>query len=381
MRLSRLIHDQKESILQDFEEFARTHTSSGTAMDIAALRDHAAGILDAFARDLEQPQSEAERDRKSKGDAARTEPMEVTAAQEHGVARAHSGFTLDEAIAEYRALRASVMRHWTKAGTASPHVELEDIIRFNEAIDQAITESMHEYAKEVTRYREMFLAVLGHDLRSPLNAIINASTFLVDTQELSDRDQRLARVIQSSVARMMDLIDDLLDLTYAQLGKGIRLRPQSTDLGQIAEEAIGNSEVMHPDREFRLTLGGDLKGEWDLRRIQQALSNLLDNAVKHGAPDSPITVTVSDARADGVVVVAVHNLGPAIPADEQAWIFHPFRRGSSHSADAEGPRRGMGLGLYIARQIAEAHGGCLEVESVMDQGTTFYLRLPRPAED
>lgn len=377
MRLSRLILDNKESILRDFEEFARTHTSPGASMDVAALRDHAEGILEAFAHDLEQPQSKAEQERKAKGDAPFSERGTSTAAQEHGLDRARSGFSLVEAFAEYRALRASVLRHWTATRTGTPESEVQDLIRFNETLDQAIAESIQEYSKAVTGYREMFLAVLGHDLRSPLNAVMNASAFLADNAELSERDERLVRTIQHSGGRMMELIADMIDFTSSQLGHGIPLRPRAADLGEIVAEAVGEARVTHAQREFRLTIGEELAGEWDVRRIRQAISNLLDNAVQHGAPDSAITTTVSAVAARGDLIVAVHNLGPAIPAGDQKRIFDPFRRGSSKPVDAEEPRRGVGLGLYIARRVAEAHGGSLGVESAEDKGTTFTLQLPR----
>lgn len=375
MRLSRLIRDRRESILQEFEDFARTHTVPGAEMDIAALRNHAAGMLEAIAHDLEQPQTDRERDRKALGEAPRSEDPAVTAAEEHGVQRARSGFSLDEAVAEYRALRASVLRHWTETISDSPEAKVRDIIRFNESIDQSITESLREYSKTVSGYREMSLAVLGHDLRSPLDGIMNAATFLADTEELSDQGRRLAGVIQRSGKRMKDLIADLLDLTSVQLGQGMRIHPSEVNLGEIAQEVVRISEAAHPDREFRLRRDGDLAGEYDPRRIHQVLSNLLDNAVRHGAPDSPITVTVAaDGDAEEDVLMTVHNFGPAIPAVEREQIFQPFRHGAPKTDESA---TSMGLGLYIARQAVEAHGGRLEVESDSDEGTTFSLRIPR----
>lgn len=384
MRLSKLMHDARESILREFEEFARTHTAPGASMDVKALRDHAAAMLDAFALDLEQPQSEPERERKGKGkgNAFRPDGGALTAAEEHGLARARSGFSLTETFAEYRALRASVMRHWTAAENSWSESQVQDVIRFNEAIDQAIAESIYEYSKAVAEYREMFLAVLGHDLRSPLNAVLNASTFLAENADLSERDARLARAIQASGRRMAELIEDILDFAVSRIGPGLPLDPQPADLGEIAREIVDESRVIHPGRQLRLARSGDLAGRWDERRLRQGMLNLIDNAVQHGAEDSPVTVTASQQGAGDDVVVAVHNLGPAIPPEERAAILEPFRRGSGPAAKAP-PRRGhLGLGLYIARRVAEAHGGGLDVDSTPDRGTTFSLRLPRhPPED
>ncbi len=379
MRLSKLIMEQKESILQDFEEFARTHTSPGGSMDVEALRDHAAGMLEAIAHDLEQPQTAAERERKAKGEATQ-EPETATAAEEHGAARAQSGFSLEEAFAEYRALRASVMRHWSAVGTASSRSEVADVIRFNEALDRAIAESVGEYSKAVTEYRDMFLAVLGHDLRSPLNTIMSASEFLADQGEFSERDRRMATAIHGSGERMSSLIEDLLDYASSQLGKDFGLRPTAADLGEIVSELVREEETTHPEREFRTTLEGDLAGEWDVRRLRQVLSNVLDNALRHGDPESPISVSASDAGEEGEVVVAVHNEGAPIPAEARERIFEPFRRAGSPEAD-EQAGQGTGLGLYIARRMAEAHGGSIDVESSREEGTTFTVRLPRRRPD
>ncbi len=138
--------------------------------------------------------------------------------------------------------------------------------------------------------------------------------------------------------------------------------------------------MSHPGREIRLGTHGDVAGEWDVNRVRQVLANLVSNAVKHGAEDSPITVSVSGDE-EGDVVVAVCNIGAPIPQDEWELIFEPFRHGSSR-AGRHGERRGsMGLGLYIARRMAEAHGGTVRVESSTDTGTTFSAHLPRRPTD
>ena len=377
MRLSRLIQTRKEDILQDFEDFARTHTTPGAHMDVAALRDHAAGILDAFARDLEQPQSEGDRRRKSQGDAAHSPGM-ATAAEQHGADRAGSGFSLDEMFAEYRALRASVIQHWTetRGGPAGP--EMEDLVRFNEAIDQAIAESITRYAAAVSEYRDMFLAVLGHDLRTPLNAILAASDFLTENSRLIERDDRLARSIHRSGKRMSELIDDMLDYTSTQLGRGMPLNAAPADIGEIAREAVEETRTTHPEREIRMEAEGRLVGEWDAGRLRQAISNLLDNAVRH-APNSTVTVSASAPEPNGEVVVAVHNHGAPIPTEERVRIFDAFRRAPSSGNGNAREGKGLGLGLYIASQIVNAHGGRIEVASSIEAGTTFSVYLPRRA--
>lgn len=374
MPLARFIREEQERILAEFEEFARTHTSAGETMDIPALRDHAAAMLSAIALDMEQPQSEAAQERKSKGDAPDDGRASETAATRHGTDRADSGFSLQEMFSEYRALRASVLRLWTDHRGAPDGTDVQDLIRFNEAIDMALAESITSFSTGLERSREMFLAILGHDLRTPLNAIVAASSLLAANGELTGRNLTLSERIYRSGRRMAALVGDLLDLTRARLGGGIPIIPIEADLVEIGREAVEEVQTMHPTGDVKFEASGNVRGEWDPRRVNQVLSNLISNAVHHGAESSPVVVTAR-GEADEVVV-SVHNLGSVIKAEDQEDIFDPFRR--IVAADSErGPQNSMGLGLYIARQIALAHGGSIQVSSSLERGTTFELYLPR----
>lgn len=377
MRLSELLRERKEAILQEFEDFARTHTAPGISMRVEALRDHAAGMLDAMALDLEQPQTEAEQELKGKGDALAAEAAPRSAARAHGLARAEHGFSMAETFAEYRALRASVMRYYVASRSELGSSTLQDVIRFNEAIDQALAESITEYAQAMTGYRHMFLAVLAHDLRSPLNAILGASTYLAENSPLSGRDLDLAARIAHTATTMSGLIDDLLEFTSEALGEGITLRPCRADLGEVAADVIREAELSHPGREVHLSREGDAVGEWDASRLRQALSNLLTNALRHAPEDSPVTVSVTGDDPAGEVVAAVHNRGAPIPEQERELIFQPFRHGFSRGNGSGYAHGSVGLGLYIARRMAEAHGGTVRVESSTEAGTKFSMRLPR----
>lgn len=376
MRLPRFIVANSEPILAEFEEFARTHTTAGETMDILSLRDHAAAILKAIALDLEQPQSAGDQRRKSEGDAPPEEEAGPTAAERHGVDRAGSGFTLVEMFSEYRALRASVLRLWTRARTQLDEGDLQDLIRFNEAIDQALAESVTEYSTEIEHSREMFLAILGHDLRSPLSAVLTASSFLVTEGNLTDRNLTLASRIRSSGERMQALVSDLLDFTRSRLGRGIPITRTDTDIAAISRDTLEEIGAHHPNRELHFAASGDLRGKWDSKRVSQALSNLIGNAVQHGAESTPIMVTARGAADEAVI--AVHNRGVVIAGDDQQQIFNPFKKlASAQQTDKD--QGSMGLGLYIAQQIAIAHGGRIDVESSEEGGTTFELHLPRTA--
>jgi signal transduction histidine kinase len=374
VRLPHFISTHLDAILDEFEEFARTRTDVGQSMDASALRDHGRGVLETIAADMEQPRSAEARERRSKGDVpsqAAKGPGD-SPAEQHGAARAASGFTLSETTAEYRALRASVLRLWTEAGFSSGEHAFNDMIRFNEAVDEAMGESIAQYSAELESSRETFLAILGHDLRTPLGVIVTASAFLKMEGGLSGQNLMMTGRIYNSGVRMTRLVDDLLDFTSTRLGSGIPIRRIDTDMEEICREVLDEMRILHPDREFVLESEGELGGRWDAKRVAQALSNLVANAVHHGAEREPVTV-----RADGEsdeVLVSVHNLGGAIPPESRATIFGPFSRVTA--ADEEG-KKGRGLGLYIAKEVAVGHGGDIDVESSEAEGTTFTLRLPR----
>ena len=374
MRLSGFITTEMESILAEFEEFARTHTDAGQDMDIKGLRDHAHAILSAIALDLEQPQSDAEQARKSKGDAIDADAA-LTAAEQHGTDRAVSGFTLEEMFAEYRALRASVLRLWTLECGRLDEADLEDLIRFNEAIDQALAESIRRYATSMDHSREMLLAILGHDLRTPLSAVITGAGFLEESGELGESSLSMARTIRHSGERMSRLVSDLLDVTLTRLGRGIPADRTESDMAVIGTATVDEVRATHPSRQITFESAGDMVGQWDPARIQQALTNLVSNAVQHGAEKTPVTMRATGTRDE--VALTVHNHGGPIPADETRGIFDPFKRLIASRGNRGNDRRSLGLGLYIAEQIITAHGGTIDVESDDARGTTFTMRLPR----
>ena len=374
MRLSDFIVANLEPILAEWETFARTHIPAGEAMDVAALRDHAADILTTIAADLQCRQTERERSEKSKGEAEAPAGAADTAAQTHGALRAEAGFTLGQMVSEFRALRASVTRLWRAANGPPGAADFEDLTRFNEAIDQALAESLSRYARDLDHSKEMFLAILGHDVRTPLGAIMMSATGLLMTPDLSPPHQAAASRILNSGTRIKQIVNDLLDFTRTRLGAGIPLARAATDLGEIGRQAVEEAAAYHPDRVLRFEASGPLRGSWDGARVSQAVSNLVGNAVQHGAADTPVTVTARGGADD--VSVAVHNRGPAILPAHRHQIFSPLkrvRRGDPRPQDAGS----MGLGLYIANEIVKGHGGRIDVDSSDAGGTTFTVHLPR----
>lgn len=376
MRLSDFIETNLEPILAEWEAFARTRVPAGEAMDVAGLRDHAANILEAVAADLRRPQTEREREEKARGEGEAPAGAADTAAQTHGALRAEAGFTLGQMVSEYRALRASVTRLWRAAAEPPDGTAFEDLTRFNEAIDQALGESVTRYSRNIEQSREMFLAILGHDLRTPLGAIIMSATGLLMSRDLGQPQQAAVSRILTSGARIKGMVNDLLDFTRTRLGAGIPLSQAEADLGEVARQAVGEAAAYHPDREIRFEAAGDLRGSWDAARLGQALSNLVGNAVQHGSPDAPVTV-IARGAPDGVTI-AVHNRGPVIARAHLHQIFSSLKR-IDPAAQGMHDSGSMGLGLYIANEIVKGHGGRIDVESSEAEGTTFTVRLPRDA--
>ena len=375
MRLSEFMLGHREQILSEWVSFAQSCLTTANSMDLEALRDHASEMLDTIATDLNTPQSKSEQADKSEGksDADPDPDTPDTAAQEHGAARADSGFTVEQMVSEYRALRASVIRLWIDAAGALTRADLDDLVRFNEAIDQALAESTARFTQDLDQSKDIFLAMLGHDLRTPLGAIIGSAHSMVNAKELPEGLLKRASIILSSGQRMNALVADLLDFTRSRLGRGIPIVRSDVDLGKVGRQAVDEIVALHPLRVVNFDATGALQGQWDRARITQALSNVINNAVQHGPDKTPIIVTI---RGDADEIrLSVHNQGPVIPPNEMDKIFHPMHRIEGDKPIA--PRDNLGLGLYITERIVAAHGGTVGVESSEAEGTTFTIHLPK----
>jgi hypothetical protein len=386
MRLADFILQNLEPILVEWEAFARS-VWPGTQRDPRELRDHAADILRATAWDMKSAQTATQQSDKSKGegDAGAGSDRIDGASDIHAVGRVRSGFDLMAVVAEYRALRASVIRLWRGSAPAPDLRDLDDLTRFNESIDQSLTEAVRSYTERVERSRQMFLAILGHDLRNPLNSMMMSAELLSHTTADDPEAIRAATQIATSAGAMARMIGDLLDFTGSGLGAAMPVSPAATDLKQVCREVVEEMRAAFPTRTLRFDPNGgsggsgrggggaDFNGQWDAARLRQVVSNLLGNALQHGAGDGAVDLVLNGTASD--VQLAVHNGGPPIPRDAVATIFDPLVRGP----ELQKQRRpgSIGLGLYIAREVVTAHGGTIDVTSSADAGTLFTVTLPR----
>jgi signal transduction histidine kinase len=243
-------------------------------------------------------------------------------------------------------------------------VELD---RHRRALRHQLTEveRVSQELADTLRFTETFVAAVGHDLRSPLSAILTG----VDVLEYEmPAASRTLHHIRSSARRMTGILDQLYEVARSRLGDGVDLALAAADLGAIVAEVVREARMARPDRTIEISGGGDTRGEWDATQLSRVVSNLVSNALTHGDPAVPIKVTIDGDGADHVAV-DVWN-GGAIAADLRPRIFQPFARNQRSS-------KGLGLGLYIVQQIVTAHGGELGFDSGDDRGTAFRFRLPR----
>jgi signal transduction histidine kinase len=367
MRLTEFIQENHKKIIAEWVAFARTLTPWAIGLTDDALRDHAEELLTAVVSDMKSSQTKTEQSDKSKGLAAEGALGRV--GHKHANERLDTGLHLDQLVSEYRALRASVLRLWSEAQGDKQG----ELTRFNEAIDETLAESANRYSETVKNAREQFLAILGHDLRNPLAAIIMGATALSKSESLDDKEARVAARIFNSAERMSRMVSDLLDLTRTSLGAGIPVTPKPMDLLPVCRQVISELEAVHPDCEVRFEPKGDLHGHWDSDRLTQVVSNLVANAVEHRCEDGPVSVVAQEHGEE--VELRVHNDGPVIPENAIKKIFEPMVRQPTQDGDKNAT--GLGLGLYIAREVVTAHGGTVGVTSTKKEGTTFTVKLPR----
>jgi PAS domain S-box-containing protein len=241
-------------------------------------------------------------------------------------------------------------------------------------VDITAHKRREEELSRTAEFRERFLGIVSHDLRNPLNAILLSANALLRAEDVPERHLKPIRRLVTSAERMERMIGDLLDFTRGRLGGGLPITPRPMNLKLLCRQVLEELEVAYPERMLRLVGEGDFAGEWDPDRIAQLLGNLGKNALDYSPERTPVDLVLCDEGA--TVHLTLRNRGAPIRADLLPHLFEPFRRGEQAEQ-----RSGLGLGLFIARQVVLAHGGAIEVRSTERGGTLFEVRLPRRVPD
>ena len=373
MRLSEFIVQHIDRIVDEWEQFARNVKPAADSLSRTELRDHAKSILMAAARDMTMTQSKAEQAAKARGEGPEKTPTLDQAAARHGEMRHNVGFDLVQMTSEFRHLRASVIRLWVESLKSPELAYFQDLIRFNEAIDEALAESTAAYAEQVTRSRDIFLAILGHDLRAPLQAVSMSTELLLRKVNLDDAELSYINRIKGGTQHMGAMVKDLLEFVRSRLGSSLPVERKPMDLASACREAIEAACAGQPDCIPNVTITGDTYGEWDRGRIDQLLQNLIGNALQHGSTSHEVDLSLTGDEHN--VTLVVHNDGEPIAKEALGTLFDPLVRSASEELGQ--PSTSLGLGLFIVKEVVSAHQGSIEVTSNREDGTTFTVVLPK----
>jgi signal transduction histidine kinase len=379
VRLADFILANVEPILEQWEAFARSVWPAGATADVAEVRDDAEHLLRETAIDMRSGQTSVERAGKSNG-------------------RAASGFDLEAVIAEHRALRASVLRLWRESDPTPDLRDVDDLTRFNESVDQSLAHAVRSHVQQVERDRvlalaneqasrkeaeaanranDMFLTMLSHEMRTPLNAIGLWLSILRQEHVEDKYRQEGLDVIERNTRAQVQLIEDVLDLSRIASGK-LRMNIGACELADVMTAGVN---AVRPAAEARgITINVQLDPSasdalCDGVRIQQVVSNLVSNAVKLTPKGGRVDVTLS--REQSSTQIQVSDDGQGISAELLPLVFDRFRQ-----ADSSTRRRlsGLGLELSVVKHVVEAHGGTVEATSPGEgKGSTFTVRLPTRA--
>lgn len=363
MRLADFIEGNRERIVDAWQHYVENLPPFEGQASVVELRAHGSRMLDAIVGGMRLP-------------AGAVPPEPVAAVPDHppmvgaeyGLLRHAAGLSLVAMTSEFRALRAVVLRLWAGAGFVRSPQAFDDLVTFNESIDSVTAAAVTAFSQAVERDRALMMGIVAHDLRGPLHTAVMALQVLARRHPSIGDGDGMGQV-RRSLARMMPMVDDLMDVAAAGLRSRMIVRPQHMDLAALAAEIVAEVAAEFPAQRFVVDAPGQRVGDWDRARMGQLLSNLLRNAAVHGDSNGVVHVRLTgDARQ---AVLSVQNFGPVIPEEERKRLFSPTARGANASHGAH-----LGLGLYIVQEIAQGHGGWVELTSDAEAGTVISVFLP-----
>lgn len=356
--ISQKLLELKTLVFTEWERRVRASVQNATALSQPILIDTFPTLYDNIVEALTP-----EYPRTSAGVASHSVAME------HGGERARlTHYEVPAVICEYQILRSTIIDVLKKHRVAVSSEALQIIIA---SIDTAISEAVTAFTLVQAAFREQFVATVAHDLRNPLAAANAAAQLILHVQDRDKIDMAAGRIM-GNLARMDQMIQDLLDTVMFQRGEHLSLHPCKFDIVDLVEEVCEQSAAVYGPR-FEVSVTS-IAGWWGRDAIKRALENLISNAVKYGDANTPIRI--SARRYDGRMLLSVHNHGDPIPPDQVETVFQVFRRAKAAKA---GDKQGWGIGLPYVRSVAESHGGSIGVDSMHQRGTTFSIDIPLDA--
>jgi signal transduction histidine kinase len=293
----------------------------------------------------------------------------TTVAGEHGGERARvTAYDHAALIEEYQVLRWALFHVLQREGVTLDHRETETI---HASIDSGIQEAVQSFSLVHSGFRERFAAALTHDMRGPLTATVTALELILMSNDVT-RIKTVAAKALNNVQRMSGMIDELLNTMAFHSGESIRLELHRVDMCEVVKEVQADAQAAHGPR--IVVDVHSIVGHWDRTALKRATENLVNNAVKYGTPDTPVTIRIQEVH--GRLLLTVHNHGPQIAPEDQECIFQMYRR---TEAARHGAQQGWGIGLPYVRAVAESHGGSIGLDSSDERGTTFVIDIPLDA--
>lgn len=348
MSLPHFIHESIEDILAEWE---RECGESSSGAEPAARRQHFGKVLRAVADEMKRLPAGA-----------------AAAGAAEAAPHSHAG----QLVGDYASLRTSVVQQWRRKHPTPSASDLDDLVRFNEAMDRSLAELTVTFSPSQSQPQSLFLGVLNHELRTSVASILMSAQVLTHRSTPGTPEAKAAQRILRSCEQLRQSLDALSDFTKVRLGAHLDIDRVPDDMGVLCRQALDAFARVDPERKIRLASDGDLNGDWDKSRIREAIGALIGNAARFASHGSPVTIVV-DGHAAVDITITVHGDGTPIDVETLRTIFDPVARGELEDATYAG----LGLGLFMVRKVVDAHGGKVGVEAEDGRGTTFTIVLPR----
>ncbi|MFQ4135139.1 sensor histidine kinase [Nodosilinea sp. PGN35] len=357
------LRQNSKKIMKIWEERARKEVSASVHQDSLALQNSLPLYLEQLA-DALSPQSE-----KNPAQIAKIHTESVRIGKRHGHERAgYADYTVSQLILEYHILRQVVFQV-LEVETPLAARERDIIV---DSIEQAVNDAATQFSTTLRDIQEMFIVTLTHDLRGPVNVVKMGTQLILRRLERSDAHLDIAVRMVSAIDRMDAMIQNLLDASRLRAGQGLNLEFEECNLNHILKEIVEDLNFSYGER-FVIVADEAVTISCCRKQLRRVIENLANNAVKYGTSNTPITFTLRQSKTR--VSLAIHNEGEPISPETQAILFQQFRRAVSSKE-----KNGWGLGLFLAKNIVEAHHGTILVESAEGKGTSFIIELPNLAD-